>query len=118
MLADRGREVIATAREPGSLAGLPVARTLPLDVADPASVAALRAETGPVDALVNNAGVLVRGPVEAVPEDEARRVLEVNVLGALRMVRAYAPAMRERGAGTIANVSSVLGRVSLPLTWR
>lgn len=116
VLAGRGHEVIATARRPETLSGLPVARTLALDVVDDVSVAALVAETGPVDVLVNNAGVLVRGPVETVPGHEALRVFEINVLGTLRMVRAYAPAMRRSGSGTIVNVSSVLGRVALPLT--
>ena len=115
VLARRGHEVIATARRPETLAGLDVARALPLDVQDDASVAALLAETGPVDVLVNNAGVAARGPVEAVPGDEALRVFDVNVLGALRMVRAYAPLMRRRGSGTIVNVSSVVGRIAPPL---
>ena len=116
VLAARGHEVIATARRVETLADLRVAQTLPLDVQDDDSVAALLAATGPVDVLVNNAGVAVRGPVEAVPGEEALRVLDVNVLGALRMVRAYVPEMRRRGSGAVVNVSSVVGRIAFPLS--
>ena len=73
------------------------------------------AAAGPVDVLVNNAGFEVAGPVERVPIDEVKRMFETNVFGALRMIQAVLPLMREKGGGTIVNVSSVAGRAVGPL---
>ncbi|HUI02813.1 MAG TPA: SDR family oxidoreductase [Acidimicrobiales bacterium] len=114
-LKARGHEVVATARRPETLEDLDVDARLALDVTDDASVAAAVEAAGEVDALVNNAGVSVGGPVEKVPLDEVRRLFETNFFGALRMAQAVLPQMRARGGGTIVNVSSVNGRVSQPL---
>src|SRR5207302_1383584 len=114
-LTKRGHEVVATARRPETLADLDVADRLALDVDDDASVALLRDRVGEIDVLVNNAGFEVSGPIERVPIPEVRRMFETNVFGALRMIQAFLPQMRERGAGTIVNVSSVAGRASAPL---
>jgi NAD(P)-dependent dehydrogenase (short-subunit alcohol dehydrogenase family) len=59
--------------------------------------------------LVNNAGILVRGRAEALPADEFRRVLDVNLVGAFRCARAAIPGMRARGRGRIVNVASISG---------
>ena len=114
-LAARGHEVVATARRPESLDGLEVAERLALDVDDTASVQAAVAAAGSVDVLVNNAGWESAGPVEKADLDEVRAMFETNLLGAARMVQAVLPAMRERGNGTIVNVSSVAGVVAGPL---
>ena len=114
-LAERGHAVLASARDPEGLAGLPVAARIQLDVCDPASVAAAVAEAGHVDALVNNAAWSVSGPVERVPIDAAQRMFETNVFGPARLIQALAPAMRERRSGAIVNVSSLAGRVVPPL---
>ena len=114
-LTSRGWEVVATARRAESIADLPVARTLVLDVDSDESVAAALAEVGPVDLLVNNAGFGIEGPIEEVPLTEARRAMETNFFGAARMVQAFLPGMRERGSGWIVNVTSVAGVVSPPL---
>ncbi|HKF56961.1 MAG TPA: SDR family NAD(P)-dependent oxidoreductase [Blastocatellia bacterium] len=110
------REVIAGARNPDALSALDGAGMTPvrLDVTsdnDAASVKAL----GPLDILINNAGVnswagLLRGDMT-----DMMRELEVNYFGVVRMVRAVAPSMIEQGDGLIVNVSSVLGKVSLPV---
>jgi len=115
-LKKRGYEVVATARRPGALDDLDVDERLALDVTDDASVAAAVAAAGPLDVLVNNAGIGVGGPVELVPMAEVRRLFETNFFGALRMMQAVLPGMRARGAGTIVNVSSVSGKVSAPLS--
>lgn len=113
-LARRGHAVIATARQPDTLADLPVAGRLRLDVTDDDSVLAAIADAGPLDAIVSNAGATIRGTVEAIPLDEYERLLQLNFLGALRVAKAVLPAFRAQGGGRIVFVSSVLGRVSVP----
>jgi len=114
-LTARGYEVVATARRYESIADLAVARALTLDVDSDESVAAAQAAVGPVDVLVNNAGFGIDGPVEEVPLVEVRRAFETNFFGAARMIQAFVPSMRERGSGTIVNVTSVAGIVGGPL---
>jgi NAD(P)-dependent dehydrogenase (short-subunit alcohol dehydrogenase family) len=114
-LTKRGHEAIATARRPETLDDLDVAQKLQLDVDDDASVAATISSAGQIDALVNNAGFGIVGPVEHVPLSEFRRMFETNVLGATRMIQAVLPQMRERGSGTIVNVTSLAGLVTPPL---
>jgi NAD(P)-dependent dehydrogenase (short-subunit alcohol dehydrogenase family) len=114
-LTKRGFDVIATARRPEALEDLDVAEKHALDVIDDASIAALKDSVGQVDVLVNNAGIGIHAPVEKGPIDAFRKVMETNVFGALRMIQAFAPQMRERGSGVIVNVSSIAGRVSAPL---
>ena len=114
-LTKRGHDVLATARRPEVLEDLDVADRLALDVTDDASVRAAMDAAGTVDALVNNAGFGVVGPVEKTPIDEGRRGMETNFFGAVRMIQAVLPQMRERESGTIVNVSSVAGRVAPPL---
>lgn len=115
-LAGRGHEVIATNRSGQDLQGLPSGvRTLRMDVTEDRSVEQAVEQLGPLGAVVNNAGVTVSGPVEAVPTEVAAELFDTNVLGPLRVARAFAPAMRRRRQGTIVNVSSVAGRVAPPL---
>ena len=96
--------------------GLPVS-AVALDVTDAASIAAAVGKasgSGPIDVLVNNAGFEVSGPVEHLSDASLLRQFDTNVLGIARMVRAVAPAMRERGEGLIVNLSSVAGHISAP----
>ena len=115
-LTKRGYEVTATARRRETLAGLDVASALVLDVDDDASVAAAVAAAGPVDVLVNNAGFGLEGAVEVVPLADVRRMFETNFFGAVRMIQAFLPSMRERGSGAIVNVTSVAGIAAGPLS--
>ena len=114
-LTNRGYEVIATARRLDSIADLKVDRALVLDVDSDDSVASLRSEVGIVDVLVNNAGFGVDGSIEEVPLEDVRRCFETNVFGAIRLIKAFLPGMRERGEGAIVNVTSVAGIVAPPL---
>jgi short-subunit dehydrogenase len=114
-LAARGYDVIATARKPETLDDLKVAQTLALDVDDDGSIAAALNAAGPIDVLVNNAGFGVEGAIESVPLDEVKRMFETNVFGAARMIQAVVPAMRERGSGSVVNVTSTAGIASPPL---
>jgi NAD(P)-dependent dehydrogenase (short-subunit alcohol dehydrogenase family) len=81
-----------------------------------AAVAGLLAETGGrIDAVINNAGYYCFGPIEETSPEELRAQLETNVVGVLRVTRAVLPAMRARKQGAIVNLSSVTGRVVLPV---
>lgn len=82
------------------------------DISDPEQVAALYRRTGPVDLLINNAGV-IHEPATLVdlPLEEWHRLFATNVFGTVAMLRAYLPAMNERRAGAVLNVSSTWGRV-------
>ena len=114
-LTKRGYDVVATARKPETLEDLDVALRLALDVTSDASVAAAVGAAGEIDVLVNNAGIAGGGPIEKVPLDRAQALFDTNVWGALRMIQAIAPSMRERNRGAIVNVTSVAGRVVGPL---
>ena len=92
----------------GGLEVTPVA----LDVTDAASVRGAVESVGPVDLLVNNAGIAWNATVEDVDIDRAKVVFETNYWGVIRCCQAVLPEMRERGAGHIINVSSVAGRIA------
>jgi NAD(P)-dependent dehydrogenase (short-subunit alcohol dehydrogenase family) len=86
-----------------------------LDVTSGASVERafeLVARRGPVDVLVNNAGIGGSAPLELVPEAEHRQMFETNYFGAIRCIQAVLPGMRERRRGAIANVTSAVGIVA------
>jgi NAD(P)-dependent dehydrogenase (short-subunit alcohol dehydrogenase family) len=91
-------------------------RTVRLDVTDEAQISAARESVGDgaLVGLVNNAGVAVAAPLEFVPLDQLRRQLEVNLIGQVAVTQAFLPALRRAG-GRIVNVSSIGGRVALPL---
>ncbi len=114
-LARRGHDVVATARRPETLAGLPAVARLALDVTDQASVDAAVSAAGDIDVLVSNAGETVRGSVEATPVSEYQRLYDINFLGALRVTKALLPGFRNRGGGQVIYVSSILGRLVIPL---
>ena len=114
-LAGAGHEVVATARDPKLLDDLDVALRLPLDVTDDDSVSRALAAAGEIDAVVNNAALNGKGPLESFPLDHVEQMFRTNTLGALRVLQPLLPAWRARGSGVIVNVSSVQGRVATPL---
>jgi NAD(P)-dependent dehydrogenase (short-subunit alcohol dehydrogenase family) len=114
-LAWRGHQVLAAVRDPALAPHGPQVQALRLDVTDPDAVAAAAPALDDVDAVVNNAGVTLAGPVEAVPVAEVQALFEVNLFGALRMTQAVLPGMRSRRRGTILYVSSIAGRFAPPL---
>jgi len=84
------------------------------DVADPVAVAALAEAVGPVDALVNNAGIWRFGPLIGHTEEDAQAVLQVNVLGTVHCSQAFVPLMASRGGGAIVNLSSAAAAMRSP----
>lgn len=116
LLRRKGFVVYAGARSRADFG--PEVHMVPLDVADPESVAAaakrIGSEVDGLAAVVNNAGVIVQGPLELVPADEWRRQLEVNTLGPASVIREFLPLVRS-GRGRIVNVSAATGRVAMPL---
>lgn len=86
-----------------------------LDVTDPGHIDALATSLPPrLDAVVNNAGIVVSGPMEAVTSDDWRKQLEINVVGQLAVTQEVLPRLRE-SRGRIVFISSVNGRLSMPL---
>jgi NADP-dependent 3-hydroxy acid dehydrogenase YdfG len=89
---------------------------VPTDVADEDSARALieraKSELGSVDVLVNNAGVMLLGPVLGAELEHWQRMVHVNVLGLMYCTHAALPIMQEQGGGHIVNVSSVAGRTA------
>jgi len=114
-LAARGHDVVATARSLAALEDLPAAARLALDVTDQESVDAAFSAAGELDALISNAGETLRAPAESVPLTEVSRLFQLNTVGALRAAQAVLPAMRARGRGRLLFVSSITGRVVVPL---
>ena len=110
-LRDRGWDVHATVRVEGQAPE--GTHELLLDVTDGERVARLRDELDELDALVDNAGVAVAGPLEFLPAEELQRQLDVNVVGQLRVTQALLPALRRR-KGRIVIVGSIAGRSALP----
>jgi NAD(P)-dependent dehydrogenase (short-subunit alcohol dehydrogenase family) len=120
-LAEEGYTVLAGVRNPAKLASLPGVEVLPLDVADPASIAAAaataQARYGRLDVLVNNAGIMLdrMGDALALEADLLHRTLETNAFGPLRLTQALAPLLAE--GSRVVNVSSGGGQLSVPSTW-
>lgn len=77
-------------------------------------VAQAQAEVGPVDVLVNNAGYGHEGILEESPLEEMRRQFDVNVFGAVAMMKAFLPAFRSRRRGHIINITSMGGFITMP----
>ena len=124
--ARKGYRVFAGLRSPVSASllqtaivdGLPIVM-VQLDVDDDDSVenavSDVLAQAGAIDVLVNNAGVGVAGAIELLSIEASKSMFETNYFGAIRMIRAVVPGMRVRRSGTIVNVTSLAGRIAIPM---
>jgi len=114
---DRGWQVIATMRTPreGVLPRSERMRVLALDITQPSSIAAALGAAGPIDVLVNNAGIGLLGAFEATPMETTREVFETNTFGPMAMTQAVVPAFRQRRSGVIVNVTSSATLAPFPL---
>jgi NAD(P)-dependent dehydrogenase (short-subunit alcohol dehydrogenase family) len=124
--ARKGDRVFATMRhleksaqlqEATDLEKLPIS-FLRLDLLDDSSIQTAvqqaEAEAGSIDVLVNNAAIALRSSIEDASEGEVRKQFETNLFGTLRVIKQVLPGMRERRSGTIVNLSSISGTVSVP----
>lgn len=113
----KGWNVVATMRTPrdGILPSSPSLRLLQLDVTRDESIAAAIEAAGPIDVLVNNAGVGVVGAFEATPMAHIRKVFETNTFGVMAMTQAVVPQFRARRSGVIVNVTSSVTLAPMPL---
>ena len=118
-MSDRGWDVYATARSAADLRDLdqlPNVHPIQLDITDRLAVAALREHLPPrLDGVVNNAGIIVQGPVESLALDDLSRQLDVNVTSQIAVVQAVLPQLRE-ARGRVVFMSSVSGLITLPGT--
>jgi NAD(P)-dependent dehydrogenase (short-subunit alcohol dehydrogenase family) len=85
-----------------------------VDLSDPSAIAKLAEDVGPVDVLVNNAGIAVWAPTEQMKVEDFDAMFASNVRAPYLLVGAFAPAMAIKGAGSIINISSMAGRIGLP----
>lgn len=117
LFLDKGWRVVATMRTPRDdlLPRSDALRVLPLDVTDTESIRRCIEAAGPIDALVNNAGVGLLGPLEGSPLDNAREIFETNTLGTIAMTQAVLPQLRLRRSGVVVNVTSSVTLMPLPL---
>ena len=118
-----GHSAAITARDVATVEDLAAAHpdtalALPLDVTDPVAIADAVADAeerfGGLDVLVNNAGYGYRSAVEEADDADLERLFATNVFGPVRLIQAALPGMRERGAGTILNISSIGARAMPP----
>lgn len=112
-----GWNVVATMRTPreGVLPRSERLRVLPLDVTRPESISAALEASGPIDVLVNNAGIGVVGAFEATPMSHIRKVFETNTFGVMAMTQAVIPQFRRRKSGVVVNVTSSVTLAPMPL---
>ncbi|HEY8025923.1 MAG TPA: SDR family oxidoreductase [Burkholderiaceae bacterium] len=110
-------KVIATMRtlREDILPRSPHLRVLALDVTDPASIRQAIEAAGPIDVLVNNAGIGMLGALEGTAMETARDIFETNTLGTMAMTQAVLPQFRQAMAGVIVNVTSSVTFTPLPL---
>lgn len=114
---ERGWNVVATMRTPREelLPRSEHLRVLALDVTDPQSIRRCVELAGPIDVLVNNAGIGMLNALEGTAMATARQLFETNTLGTMAMTQAVLPQFRQRKAGVIVNVTSSVTLRSLPL---
>ena len=114
---DKGWNVVAAMRRPRPdlLPSSARLRTIALDVTRPEKIAAAVEAAGPIDVLVNNAGIGLFGAFEATPMATAREVFETNTFGVMAMTQAVLPQFRARRSGAVINVTSSATLAPFPL---
>jgi NAD(P)-dependent dehydrogenase (short-subunit alcohol dehydrogenase family) len=114
---ERGWQVVATMRapQPNLLPASDRLRVMALDVKDPHSIRRAVDAAGPIDVLVNNAGVGAMGPAEGMPMSSVRDLFDTNTFGTMALTQAVLPQFRRRRAGVVVNVGSAVTYKPVPL---
>jgi NAD(P)-dependent dehydrogenase (short-subunit alcohol dehydrogenase family) len=119
LLLERGYRVVVVAREvPEGLLGYPpnlVRRSF--DLSQVEAIPQLVEEIGPVEVLINNAGVMYSLPYDRYPEQEMRQMMRVNIEAPVALIREVAKAMVAKGEGRIVNNASIAGQIGHPDVW-
>jgi NAD(P)-dependent dehydrogenase (short-subunit alcohol dehydrogenase family) len=118
----RGWKVAASMRNPlaaHELLDIDGVKTYALDVTDPNAVTKVVQQAwndfNGISVVINNAGYGAIGPFEAASEDDIQRQMETNFMGTIRVMKAFIPLFKQQGDGVIINISSIAGRVGMPL---
>jgi NAD(P)-dependent dehydrogenase (short-subunit alcohol dehydrogenase family) len=120
LFASKGWAVIATMRNPEKeteLNRIPGVELMTLDITDPqqiSSVAGKVVATGGVDVVFNNAGYGMAGPLEGLTDEQIMRMVNTNMMGAIRTTKAFVPYFREKRAGLFINTTSIGGLMTVP----
>ena len=120
LFASKGWKVIATMRNPNKeaeLIKLPGVVLLPLDVTDAEQIKSAADKVigmGGVDVVFNNAGYGMAGPLEGLTDEQIVRMVDTNMMGAIRTTKAFIPYFREKGAGLFINTTSIGGLIAVP----
>jgi NAD(P)-dependent dehydrogenase (short-subunit alcohol dehydrogenase family) len=121
LFSSRGWTVIATMRTPSKeseLAALPNVVLLALDITDPEQIAEAASQAlarGEVDVVFNNAGYGMAGPLEGVTDEQMLRMVHTNLMGPIRVTKAFTPYFREKRSGLFINTTSIGGLITVPL---
>ncbi|HEY8918189.1 MAG TPA: SDR family NAD(P)-dependent oxidoreductase, partial [Chitinophaga sp.] len=122
LFAARGWKVIATMRSPEKeteLTQLDNVHLLKLDVADASQINTCVQQAltlGPVDVVVNNAGYGLVGPLESYTDEQITTLLDTNLLGVIRIIKAFTPHFREKKSGLFINITSIGGLIAVPFS--
>ncbi|HTJ14770.1 MAG TPA: SDR family oxidoreductase [Dinghuibacter sp.] len=111
LFAQKGWNVIATMRNPQKIDNVTV---LPLDVTDPKQIDEAVKNAGKVDVVFNNAGYGLMGPLEGTTDEQIRREIDTNLLGVIRVMKAFIPHFRENKGGLFITTTSIGGLFAVP----
>ncbi|TFG71754.1 MAG: SDR family oxidoreductase [Flavobacteriales bacterium] len=117
-LSSKGHKVYGTTRSSRKYPNFDAFPLLEMDVRSPEdikkAIAALIAQEGRLDVLINNAGVGITGPLEETPEEEIMNAFDTNFHGPIRVIKAVLPQMRKQGGGLVINITSIAAYMGLP----
>jgi len=120
LFASKGWTVIATMRSPEKekeLDGIARVKLLQLDITDPCQIETAVAHTvgsADVDVVFNNAGYGMAGPLEGISDEQILRMVNTNLLGPIRVTKAFVPYFRTKGTGLFINTTSIGGLITVP----
>jgi NAD(P)-dependent dehydrogenase (short-subunit alcohol dehydrogenase family) len=120
LFASKGWKVIATMRAPekeAGLASIPGVKLMALDTTDADQILSLAQDViahGGVDVVFNNAGYGMAGPLEGFTDEQIVRMIDTNLLGAIRVTKAFVPYFRQKRAGLFINTTSIGGLIAVP----